>query len=154
MKGRRSKNLGPYEIDVVVSLLDGWSGPLSWNSVIDAIELRLFFRYTRQALSGHERVGDAFRLCKDRLAKAQHKHRSKPQSPEKRAIHERLERRDAEVTRLRAENQQLMEQFVVWLYNAQIRGVSQAELERPLPTVDRGQTRRELRSITGGGNPR
>ncbi len=63
---------------------------------------------------------------------------------------ERLARRDAEVERLKTENQRLMEQFVVWLYNAQIRGIGQAELGRPLPRVDRGQTKAELRVASNG----
>ena len=71
-------------------------------------------------------------------------------SPEHRALLERLARRDAEVMRLRAENQRLTEQFVVWIYNAHIRGVSLSDLERPLPPVDRGQTRRGLRAVEGG----
>lgn len=71
-------------------------------------------------------------------------------SPEMRVLIERLARRDAEVERLKGENQRLMEQFVVWLYNAQIRSIGQAELGRPLPRVDRGQTKTELRVIGGG----
>lgn len=150
MTRHRSKNLQPNDIDLIVGLFDCWTGSLSWERVIDTVETRLFFRYTRQALSGHRRISEAFGLCKERLAAVTHKRDSKPLSPELRALQERLARRDAEVQRLRAENQRLLEQFVVWIYNAQIRGVSQSDLERPLPPVDRGQTRRGLRAIEGG----
>lgn len=43
-----------------------------------------------------------------------------------------------------------MEQFVVWLYNAQIRGIGQADLGRSMPRVDRGQTKTELRVVGKG----
>jgi len=150
MKRQRSKNLDPSGGELIVGLFDRWTGPLSWERVIDAVEMRLFFRYTRQTLSGHHRIREAFVVCKERLANAPSKLGGKPISPEHRALLERLARRDAEVMRLRAENQRLTEQFVVWIYNAHIRGVSLSDLERPLPPADRGQTRRGLRAVESG----
>lgn len=146
MTRSRSRNLGPKEIDLIVGVLDGWADALSWNQLIDAIELRLLFRYTRQTLNNHEQISEAFRLAKARLQE----HPTvgpdrKPKAPAEQALLSRLARRDAEVIRLRAENQRLLERHVVWLYNAQLRGISQADLDRPLPPVHRGQTKIELR---------
>lgn len=140
MTRRRGRNLAPSDIDVIVALLDGWSGPVSWNRVIDAVELRLFCRYTRQALSAHEKVSAAFAACRIRPAKVAGPRGGK-QSSESKALHGRLARRAADVDRLEAENKRLLEQFVVWLYNAQTRGLSLEDLERPLPLVRRGQTK-------------
>ncbi len=143
----RSRNLGAKELDLIVGLLDGWSGALSWNQLIDAIELRLFFRYTRQALNNHDRIGEAFRLCKARLTECTSASReARAKTPMEQALRARLTRRDAEVVRLEAQNQRLIERYVVWLYNAQARGLGLSELDRPLPPVHRGQTRFGLRA--------
>jgi hypothetical protein len=138
------------DVELITGLLDGWDGVLTWKLLIDSIERRLFFRYTRQTLHAHQRIKDAFKLSKERLARAPRKPREKHVSPEMRLLIERLARRDAEVTRLKTENQRLMEQFVTWLYNAQTKAISLAELERPLPRVDRGQTKTELRVVGRG----
>ena len=150
MTRQRSRNLSPEDVELIVGLLDGWSGMLSWKALIESVERRLYFRYTRQALHAHQRIRDAFGLCKERLARGSRKKGEKHVSQEMRLLMERLARRDAEVERLKAENQRLMEQFVVWLYNAQIRGIGQAELGRSMPRVDRGQTKAAL-SVVGGG---
>lgn len=150
MTKQRSRNLSPEDVELIVGLLDGWSGTLTWTGLIECVERRLYFRYTRQALHAHQRIRDAFGLCKERLARGPRKKGVKHVSQEMRLLIERLARRDAEVERLKAENQRLMEQFVVWLYNAQIRGLGQAELGRPLPRVDRGQTKTELRVVGNG----
>jgi hypothetical protein len=150
MTKQRSRNLSPEDVELIVGLLDGWGGALTWKGLIESVERRLCFRYTRQALHAHQRIRDAFGLCKERLARGSRKKGEKHISPEMRLLMERLARRDAEVERLKAENQRLMEQFVVWLYNAQIRGIGQAELDRPLPRVDRGQTKAELRVVGNG----
>jgi hypothetical protein len=150
MTKQRSRNLSPEDVELIVGLLDGWSGTLTWKGLIESVERRLYFRYTRQALHAHQRIRDAFGLCKERLVRGARKKGVKHVSQEMRLLIERLARRDAEIERLKTENQRLMEQFVVWLYNAQIRGIGQAELGRPLPRVDRGQTKAELRVIGSG----
>ena len=153
MKRQRSKNLTHEDVELIVGVLDGWRDALTWNLLIDSVERRLFFRYTRQTLHAHQRIKDAFKLSKERLARAPRSPGQKHISPEMLIFIDRLARRDAEVTRLKAENQQLMEQFVVWLYNAQTKAISLAELEKPLPRVDRGQTKTELRLVGHGRRP-
>jgi hypothetical protein len=107
VKRQRSKNLQPSDIKLIIGVFDGWAGPVSWERVIDAVEARLFFRYTRQALSSHQKIREAFGLCKERQASAAGKSESKPLSPEQRALQERLARREAEILRLKAANDQL-----------------------------------------------
>ena len=46
----RAKNLSDDAIGLIVGMLDGWSGKLTWDLFIDVIERRLRVRYTRQAL--------------------------------------------------------------------------------------------------------
>lgn len=53
----------------------------------------------------------------------------------------RLERLEAENKRLVIENERLLEQFVTWAYNAHLKGLTKAYLDKPLPIVDREITR-------------
>lgn len=147
MSNRRSKNLGPVEIEGIVGILDGWKGQLSWDSLIEAIELRTCSKYTRQALSGHERISQAFRQRKQILSELPEEKCGKLLSPELQALQERLARREGEISRLQSENQRLIEQFAIWLYNAHLHGLTPIDLNRPLPPTNRGQTKSDLRAI-------
>ncbi|NQB78276.1 hypothetical protein DZ919_032310, partial [Pseudomonas aeruginosa] len=60
----RAKNLNDDAIGVIVAILDGWSGKLTWDLLIDMIERRLFVRYTRQALDKRARVKVAYQVAK------------------------------------------------------------------------------------------
>jgi hypothetical protein len=53
---------------------------------------------------------------------------------------QRMARLEAENERLRTENDQLLEQFARWAYNAHTRGLDEKFLNRVLPSVNRGQT--------------
>lgn len=139
---RRGKNLGDPEIAAIVSILDGWSGKLTWEGLIDAIERRRMGRYTRQTLHKHVRIRQAFCLRKESLAQQSVATTAPPASPELQAVMQRVARLEAENTRLAAENQRLLEQFVCWAYNAHTRGLDEAFLSRPLPAVHRQQTKR------------
>mgnify|MGYP000878855953 FL=1 len=138
---KRSKNLGDAEIKQIVEILDGWSDKLSWELLIDAIELRMFNRYTRQALYKHERVRHAFELRKNELAGGG-KDVKRVTSPQIQLALERIARLDAENGRLESENNRLLEQFARWAYNAHTRGLDHEFLNRALPSVNRGQTNR------------
>ena len=46
---QRAKNLDDADIEGIVCILDGWDGKLTWEALIEAIELRKRVRYTRQA---------------------------------------------------------------------------------------------------------
>lgn len=141
MVQKRSRNLGDAEIKQIVEILDGWSGKLSWELLIDAIELRMFNRYTRQALYKHERIRHAFDIRKKDLAGNDGDVR-KVESPQLQIALDRLARLEAENRRLDSENNQLLEQFARWAYNAHTRGLDHDFLNRDLPPVNRGQTKR------------
>ena len=64
----RSRNLTPVAIEQIVSILDGWSGKLTWDLLIQSVARRLRGTYTRQALHKHERIRDAFTLRKKTLS--------------------------------------------------------------------------------------
>lgn len=54
---------------------------------------------------------------------------------------DRIARLESENRRLESENNQLLEQFARWAYNAHPRGLDYDFLNRPLPLVNRGQSR-------------
>ncbi len=135
----RSRNLTPSAIEQIVSILDGWSGKLTWELLIQSVARRLRVTYTRQALHKHERIRRAFSLRKKTLlVSAEQK---KAINPESQATNERIARLEGENQRLQMENDRLLEQFVRWAYNAYSRGLDEQFLSRPLPTINRQQTR-------------
>ncbi|WP_018605545.1 hypothetical protein [Uliginosibacterium gangwonense] len=148
MGTQRGKNIDDKIIEGIVSVIDGWSGKLTWEKLIESIEKRLGSIYTRQALHQHERILLAFQLRKGVLSDKQKK-RTKPARPRSEEEVEMLigrnDRLQAENVRLKAENTRLLEQFVVWAYNAHTRGLSEEFLSRPLPTIDRDYTRVEAK---------
>lgn len=134
----RSRNLTPGAIEQIVSILDGWSGKLTWNLLIQSVARRLRVTYTRQALHKHERIRRAFSLRKKTIFVSDEQ--KKAISPESQATNERIARLEGENQRLQMENDRLLEQFVRWAYNAYSRGLDEQFLSRPLPPINRQQT--------------
>jgi hypothetical protein len=137
MRHKRSRNLDDAAISEIVGILDGWTGPLSWEILIEAIEELMRVRYTRQALNNHERIKLAFSLRREALKAIGVPMRVNAKTPEVEASLQINARLEAEVDRLKAENTRLLEQFVRWSYNANNRGVQEEVLNRPLPDVNR-----------------
>lgn len=138
----RAKNLNEDAIGVIVAVLDGWSGKLTWDLLIDVIERRLFVRYTRQALDKRARVKVAYQVAKQRISFGQdNKANKKFSTIEVEVLNQRISRLEAENSRLKIENERLLEQFVTWGYNAYLKGLTKEYLNTPLPRVDRELTK-------------
>ena len=131
-----NKRLSESDIEAIVGLIDGWVGDrISWSSLIDTIDRNLGYRPSRQALNGHDRIKLAFQTRKKGLR------RDAPPPPSVVSVlQQRLQRAEAEVDRLKAENSALLEQFVRWQYNAETHGLSKERLNNPLPAIDRERT--------------
>lgn len=131
----RAPNLSAADIETVVGVLDGWTSKLTWERLIAVLEAKLRATYTRQALSNHARIADAFdqrkKLVRD--DSGSRKPTPKDTSPEMQAAIQQLERLEAESERLNAENERLLVQFAVWLYNAESRGLTKELLSAPMP---------------------
>lgn len=134
-KLQRARNVDDKVISEVLSVLDGWTGKLTWELLIDEVAVRTRQRYTRQALSAHERLQQAFSARKKALSDRPDKEDDAP-TPEQQVI----ARLEAQVQRLEAENSNLLERFAVWAYNARTRGLDERFLSQPLPQVRRQQT--------------
>ena len=131
----RAPNLSAADIETVVGVLDGWTGKLTWERLIAVLEAKLRATYTRQALSNHARIADAFdqrkKLVRDDSSSK--KPVPKDTSPEMYAAIQRLDLLEGESERLNAENERLLIQFAVWLYNAESRGLTKELLSAPMP---------------------
>ncbi|OOL34699.1 hypothetical protein [Pseudomonas sp. FSL W5-0299] len=131
----RSRNLTPDAVEQIVSILDGWSGKLTWDLLIISVARRLRGTYTRQALHKHERIKRAFMLRKQILSTSVGTR--KVVSSEVQVANDRITRLEGENGRLQMENDRLLEQFVRWAYNAYSRGLDEQFLSRPLPVICR-----------------
>ncbi len=148
MTKSRAKNIDDGTIELIVSVLDGWSSRLTWELLADTIETRTRVRYTRQALDKHARIKTAFQLTKERLSGAPRVARKhKLSEAETEALAQRYERLLAENERLGRENNRLLEQFQIWLYNTHLKGLTPEYLNTPLPSVDRERTRLPTKGV-------
>jgi hypothetical protein len=140
MRRKQSPNLDDAAIHEFVRLLDGWTGRLSWAALIEAIADLTRIRYTRQALSQHERLKLAFSVRRAALRTRAGGSRVTAKSLNVQALLETNARLEAERDRFTEENAQLLEPFVRWAYNAHTRGLREKDLNRPLPAVDRNSS--------------
>ena len=142
-KKTRSKNLSDSDIERIVEIVDGWDKEdITWNSLIEEIARRMFRRYVKQTLYKKERIRHALNLARERLG-IHEKTSQRPISREMKIVLDQNVRLKAENERIKAENNKLLEQTVVWLKNAYDRGLTVEILNRPLPTANRGQTKRK-----------
>ncbi|MFL9952167.1 hypothetical protein PQR46_43975 [Paraburkholderia sediminicola] len=152
----REKNLDDTVVGNVVEVLDGWSGRLTWDALIEELAKREGLRYTRQALHRHESIRLAFTVRKKVLS-GQPSELRVSVDPDLQVALERIDRLEAEVQRLKAEKNNLREQFARWAYNAHTRNLTEEFLNTPLPGVDREQSRsqaptRKLKPAAKGSN--
>lgn len=131
-----AKHLSDRDINQIVEILDGWRGKLTWNLFCEACKTVVGREPSRQTLFRQPRIKKAFEGAKKRIALPQ----DTPLPCSLRAAGERIARLENENKRLVSENNLLLQQFVVWQYNAFTRGISERDLNRPLPEIDRGKT--------------
>ena len=132
-----ASHLSTGQIEEIVSLIDGWSSEkgLTWEALLRLVRVRLRLETTRQTLSRHDPIALAYRTRKAAL-------RKEKSNPGRSAItRSYVSRLAAENKRLKAQDALHEEQFVRWSYNAfRFGGVTEDELQTPMPSVDRGRT--------------
>ena len=119
-------------INQSVLMLDGWAGKLTWDLYLEALSVDIGHRYTKAAMLRHDRIKDAWDHAKERCRGVDE---GSTQPPEIALMNSRNRELEERVERLTRENNRLLEQFVRWAHNASRRGMSQEELDRPLPYV-------------------
>ena len=133
----RASNLSEADIALIVRIILAWEGSLRWELLVERIasDPELKQKYTRQALSRHSEIAEAFRRRRRAPLKA-----NVYVSLEMQAAEARIMRVEAELALAKKQISGLKERHVLWAYNARIRGITESELDRPLEPIDRSQT--------------
>ena len=115
-----AKHLTDRDVERVVEILDGWRDKLTWEALCKACSPIIGTTPARQTLAKFVRIKNAFEACKKRLKSETQEVRFPPSM---RVAAERITRLEHENERLKRENRELLQQFVVWQYNAHIHGL-------------------------------
>lgn len=131
--------LSDKDIERAVTVLDGWSGKLMWDLYLSELESILGHRYTKVAMLNRARIANAWNLAKTRTRSSAKE--TKHGEVVLTKTMEQVSILKAKVERLEQENNQLLDQFMRWSYNAYRLGVTMDQLDANLPPIDRGSTR-------------
>lgn len=129
--------------EIYIDLLDGWVGELTWDLLVKKAADLHTISFTRQTLSANSRIQSAFRHTKQRIASNRINSSSdtvRLSNMSERNIvnlYESFNRLKTENERLTKENEAYMNKFLIWSYNASNRGMTEADLEKPMPSVNR-----------------
>ena len=132
----RNRVFTDYDIDGMVELIRAWpTDAISWSAVCKKAEPLLGRVPTRQGLSQCEAILTAFQAKKQGLRISPQQ--STPMPSSLAVASERIARLNAKIAELQLENQRLRDKFITWQYNAHARNMTQADLDNPLPQIDR-----------------
>lgn len=129
---QRAKNITPEIKQKIFDILDAWKGRLTWDLLIKELTRKTYQEYTRQTLHKHDDIATAFNVKKQRTHLAV-EGRKKLYTSEESYESERNTRLKDENARLQAQIEMFIEKFNRWTYNSYIRGVTEDQLEQPLP---------------------
>ncbi len=132
-----AKHLTDKDISNVVDILDDWptDAKLSWDRLVEAVAHEHKFKTTRQTLQKQARIKGAFQEVKAIISGVKPTNKLKV-PPSLKVAAERLDKQQRKIERLERENQQLLEQFQVWLYNAYRFDITIEQLSEPLPNKE------------------
>ena len=141
----RSKNskqrLSEQDVKNIVAVLETWEGPLTWDLVVQRVAVIVGRPFSRQALHAHEVIKATFQSRKRRSRAITESVRqgraTSDEIPAELAV--ALQRAEAAEVRAKALEQivdRYREKFVIWLYNARNRGMTEEQLNAPLPFSD------------------
>ncbi|WP_319470115.1 hypothetical protein [uncultured Pseudodesulfovibrio sp.] len=131
-----SRHLTPDAIDAIVVLIEKWEGKLSWPLLVNAVFLVIGSKYSRQTLSSKAKIQAAFDERKQQL-KTGSKAPKYYTTREVDLALQQLERLKLENKALKKERDTLLGQISIWSYNAAIKGLSERELNAPIPSANR-----------------
>lgn len=143
MRKQRAEDLNEERIEIILSILDAWQGKLTWDLLIDAVAKATGQRYSRFTLAEYPGIANAFT---ERKRKVRETAGTKPLSARDQRVQDALERariQTERAKRLQAENELLLERFVVWATNAERKGVTMAMLNAPLSKPPRDRSKGE-----------
>lgn len=141
MRKPRAPDLTEETIGLVVDLLDGWTGKLTWDALIARVAQETGHEYSRFTFADYPRIADAFTLRKRALSGQIVPGRGAPKDAQVAAALAQVERFRAKAERLERENAVLLEQFITWATNAEQHNVTIDKLNAPVPTPNREQSK-------------
>lgn len=114
----------------IIRLINDWSEPkLTWPLLVDACKAKLGISRARQSLMKLQAVDMAM---KDRKASLKAPTEKPGWLKDIHQANERIEKLTEANQQLKAVNQQLLARFITWQANADMHGISQKMLDRPL----------------------
>jgi hypothetical protein len=116
-----SRRLTDADVGTAVKLLDCWTGKLTWERYLAILSTQLAgARYTKAGLRKQPRILNAWEATRKRLAEDVGAEAGAQRNGDAAVAHLRqmISRLRNEVARLRQENQDMLERFQRWSYNA------------------------------------
>ena len=142
MEKTMSKKLTNKEKKLIINTIIGWSEPgITWKELCDECSTFLGHMPSRQTLSYHKDINEAFRSKKNGIKCNQNNFRK---SSSLAIASQRIFSLESKNRLLEEENRNLKQQFVVWQYNAYKHNINKNILDEPLPPIDRGRSDRKL----------
>lgn len=120
-------------IEYLLQLIDIWGveqGTLSTPKLLEKLKLKYGDAPTDRAIRNHPRISHRIKERKIELKTGVSVSAKKPSSLSHAA--KRIEELESKNRRLERENATLLNRFVIWQKNATDRGITEAELNRPL----------------------
>jgi len=137
-KAGLAKHLTQADVEAILNIIYGWKGEvLTWDGICEASAPVIGKKPTRQSLNANKLIKEAYKSKKLTL-KTQGPVTPKPSSLT--IAGDRIARLQNEIEALKHKNSALLEQFVIWQYNAYKYGMKEHQLNEPLPRIDRERT--------------
>lgn len=133
-----AKHLTQTDVEAILSIIYAWKDEkLTWECICEASAPVIGKNPTRQSLNANKLIKEAYSSKKSTL-KLHGSVTPKPSSITMAA--DRIARLQSEIESLKCKNSALLEQFVIWQYNAYKYGMKEHQLNEPLPRIDRERT--------------
>jgi len=134
-----AKHLTQTDVEAIISIIYAWKDDkLTWEGICEASEPVIGKKPTRQSLNANKPIKEAYSSKKATLKLHGTITPTKPSSQT--IAGERIARQQSEIESLKRKNAALLEQFVIWQYNAYKYGMKEHQLNEPLPRIDRERT--------------
>lgn len=137
-KGRSRDTLTQDRVDQVLGLIERWQASwvrLTGENLAEKAEACLGFMTTRPALLNSKKHPQIRRAYEERVAVLYgEKAPPKPKAPTEMVRAGRVQELEDDNAKLRAANLAMKQKFIVWLGNARAKGMTEADLNAPLPS--------------------
>lgn len=143
----KAPRMSDQSIEVAVTLLDGWTGKLTWDRYLALLETEIGHRYSKVAMHNQPRIKSAWLLAQRRLKDAQSSAGMRSQGDAAIAeLRRRIDELSARNERLEQENRDLLMRFRLWSHNAVRKGLTESDLNKRLPGLEKANGRINLKS--------